>query len=212
MLEKNEKITLSGQEALEALKEIEFILISLHKMGSFYAEKPGAIEEYRKATTDFIDNGSITQRLTKVRAIISRHFDDSLGDDEMDDIERYFSDLVFWKPGQPLSPKTHNIELDAPPSGMIQQITCKQSELLVVLNNQQNEHVLITFHNPTDFKGTSPMSIEACDIREEKYCAPSQNTDSTAATKNQNRYCFTTHQEKKVILSVIADSYSVEQI
>ncbi|WWG65658.1 hypothetical protein VRB21_21600 [Pseudomonas poae] len=93
MLEQNQKIVLTGKEALDVLKEIEYILISLHKMGSFYAEKPGALEEYRKATTDFIDDCAVTQRLSKVRTIISQHFDDSLGDDELDDIERHFSDL-----------------------------------------------------------------------------------------------------------------------
>lgn len=70
MLEKNKEIILVGEEALEALKEIEFILISLHKIGSFYADKPGAVEEYRRTTTDFIDNCEVTKRLARVRTII----------------------------------------------------------------------------------------------------------------------------------------------
>lgn len=39
MLEKNQRITLTGDEALDALKEIEFILISLHKMGQLLRRK-----------------------------------------------------------------------------------------------------------------------------------------------------------------------------
>jgi hypothetical protein len=39
MLEKNKRITFSGEEIMEDLKEVELILISLHKMGSFYGEK-----------------------------------------------------------------------------------------------------------------------------------------------------------------------------
>ncbi|GAB0079781.1 hypothetical protein TOC8171_51900 [Pseudomonas syringae] len=54
MLESNKKISLSGDEALEILADIEFILISLHKMGSYYQDKP--TEDYQKATTNFIDN------------------------------------------------------------------------------------------------------------------------------------------------------------
>ena len=46
MLEKNKKIILTGEDALEALANIEFIMISLHKMGSYYSDKP--VEEYRK--------------------------------------------------------------------------------------------------------------------------------------------------------------------
>jgi hypothetical protein len=98
MLKSNEKIVLSGDEALEILSELEFILISLHNMGSFYADKPFALEEYRKETTDFIDNCGVTRRLAQVRKIISQHFDDTRGEDDMDDIERHVADLVLWRP------------------------------------------------------------------------------------------------------------------
>ncbi|WP_122468830.1 hypothetical protein [Pseudomonas viridiflava] len=96
MLESNRKISLSGDEALEILADIEFILISLHKMGSYYQDKP--IEDYQKATTDFIDNEKITQRLAKVRKIISENFDSTLGEDDMDDMERHLEGIKFWKP------------------------------------------------------------------------------------------------------------------
>ncbi|MBA1232910.1 hypothetical protein G7013_25030 [Pseudomonas viridiflava] len=96
MLESNRKISLSGDEALEILADIEFILISLHKMGSYYQDKP--IEDYQKATTDFIDNEKITQRLARVRKIISENFDSTLGEDDMDDMERHLEGIKFWKP------------------------------------------------------------------------------------------------------------------
>lgn len=96
MLEKNKQIVLNGKDALEVLADIEFILISLHKMGSYYADKP--VEDYRKATTDFIDNEKVTQRLAKVRKIISKNFDSTLGDDDMDDIERHLEEIKFWTP------------------------------------------------------------------------------------------------------------------
>ncbi|SCZ27301.1 hypothetical protein SAMN03159313_2183 [Pseudomonas sp. NFIX46] len=40
MLENNKTIEINGEDALEVLAEIEFILISLHKMGSYYCDKP----------------------------------------------------------------------------------------------------------------------------------------------------------------------------
>ncbi len=46
MLVQNKKIALNEKEALDTLKEIESILIFLHKMGSYYAYNPGAVEEY----------------------------------------------------------------------------------------------------------------------------------------------------------------------
>ncbi|WP_248744490.1 MULTISPECIES: hypothetical protein [unclassified Pseudomonas] len=96
MLETNKKIELKGEDALEALAELEFILISLHKMGSYYSDK--SVEDYQKATTNFIDNEKVTHRLAKIRKIISKSFDTTLGDDDMDDIERHVENIQFWKP------------------------------------------------------------------------------------------------------------------
>lgn len=96
MLNTNKKIIISGESALEALAEIEFILISLHKMGSYYSDKP--IADYQRATTYFIDNEKITQKLAKVRRILSVSVDNTLGEDDMDDIERHMKNIEFWKP------------------------------------------------------------------------------------------------------------------
>ncbi|WDH23152.1 hypothetical protein [Pseudomonas chlororaphis] len=96
MLRKNKKISLSGEAALEILTEIEFILISLHKIGSHYIDKP--VADYRQATTVFIDNEKVTERLARVRRVISEQFDTTLGEDDMDDIERHMEHLEYWKP------------------------------------------------------------------------------------------------------------------
>jgi hypothetical protein len=65
-------------------------------MGSYYSDKP--IADYQRATTDFIDNEKITQKLAKVRRILSESFDNTLGKDDMDDIERHMKNIDFWKP------------------------------------------------------------------------------------------------------------------
>ncbi|WP_416363699.1 hypothetical protein [Pseudomonas sp. NFX183] len=211
MLEQNKKIVLTGKEVLDALKEIEFILISLHKMGSYYAEKPGALEEYRKATTDFIDDCAVTQRLAKVRRIVSMPFDDSLGDDEMDDIERYFSDLKFWEPSQPMNrtnPSTEKITIS---KGIIEQVTCKRNELLVFFTDQQDQSLLITFHNPAAFKSINAITSQ-CEIHEEKDSNLSQEVARIAPDKPGKSYCFKDCSSGEVIFAVIADSYSIERI
>lgn len=96
MLESNRTLSLSGEQALEALAELEFVLISLHKMGAYYRDKP--VADYRRATTDFIDNQQVTQRLARVRRILSEPFDYTLGEDDMDDIERHVQGLDLWRP------------------------------------------------------------------------------------------------------------------
>lgn len=53
-LDTNKKIITSGESALEALAEIEFVLISPHKMGSYDDDK--SIVDYQRATTEFIES------------------------------------------------------------------------------------------------------------------------------------------------------------
>lgn len=70
MLEANKKLVYSGDEVLSVLQEIEFILISLHKIGSYYAETlPNSYEEYAKETTNFIDSNNVCDRLASIRKV-----------------------------------------------------------------------------------------------------------------------------------------------
>jgi hypothetical protein len=108
LLNANEQITLSREEAIEVLKEVEIILISLHKQGAYYGEKFVKEEEkyrieYERETTRFIDEWRVTERLAKVRSIISDKFDTTLGDDDMDDLERALEGIKYWStPGDNL--------------------------------------------------------------------------------------------------------------
>ena len=98
MMEENKEITLTGNEALEILNEINLILMSLHYMGSYYMEKDTG--EYEKETTRFIDEWKVTHRLARIRGMLSEKFDNTLGDDDMDDLERAMEKLKYWeKPG-----------------------------------------------------------------------------------------------------------------
>jgi len=42
----------------------------------------------------------ITHRLAKVRKLISKNFDPTLGKDDMDDIERHLEGIKFWAPNK----------------------------------------------------------------------------------------------------------------
>ncbi len=106
MRESNKSIELEWNEAISILSELEILLISLHKMGAYYGELMIDDEklrsEYEKETTRFIDESLATSRLSKIRGILSSKFDNTLGSDDMDDIERalQFLDTEIWrKPG-----------------------------------------------------------------------------------------------------------------
>ena len=94
----NEKIIYNGEDIVNVLKEIEYILVSLHDMGSYYAENTHAgRDEYEKETTAFIDNSLVCDRLAAVRKKLSEKFDLSLGEDDMDDIERACRNIGYWR-------------------------------------------------------------------------------------------------------------------
>jgi hypothetical protein len=98
MMNENDQIVLSGDDAIEILKEINTILISLHYMGSYYVDKNKV--DYERETTAFIDEWKVTHRLSKIRGILTGKFNNSLGTDEMDDLERAMSNIKYWeKPG-----------------------------------------------------------------------------------------------------------------
>ncbi len=91
----NKKIEYKEREIVYVLKEIELMLMSLKAQGDYYQDKD--ILEYQKETTRFIDEWLVTARLARIRYILSKDFDDTLGEDDMDDLERVMKDLVTWK-------------------------------------------------------------------------------------------------------------------
>jgi hypothetical protein len=99
---KNSKITLTGKRTVRALQEIEFMMISLRKIEDhyFYKEFDSPSQdpdECSRELTRFIRENNFIRRLSVVRSIISEGFDNTLGKDHMDDLERAMEHLVFWE-------------------------------------------------------------------------------------------------------------------
>lgn len=94
MPQNDDSIVLSRQEALSLLREIEVILISLHDMGSYYHDKSRA--DYERETTRFIDEWQVTQKLARMRAVLTVKFDLQIGPDGMDEVERALKDTKYW--------------------------------------------------------------------------------------------------------------------
>ncbi|MDF7758327.1 hypothetical protein PU683_02105 [Kosakonia cowanii] len=104
LLKENEEITLSGEEAVKILTDVEYILISLRDIARHYYDNvDGEITSahrsaYCEETTRFIDENEITKKLASMRAVISEKFNLKPGVDEMDDIERELGNIRYWKP------------------------------------------------------------------------------------------------------------------
>ena len=101
---------MAGEDAVSVLREIEIILISLHKIGSYYATVEfdgGDAGGYAAETCRFVDDWRVTERLATARAILSNAFDATLGEDDMDDLERAMESLPHWAgPGSDAPPRS----------------------------------------------------------------------------------------------------------
>ena len=99
--EDNEKITYDGMQVALILKELDFLVVSFDKIGSYYAEEIRTNrEQYEKETTQFMDNSLVNPRLAKIRTILTQKFNLQEGEDELDDIERICEQIPYWhKPG-----------------------------------------------------------------------------------------------------------------
>ena len=67
----NQKIMYSGDKMLLVLQEIEFMLLSLHKIGSYYFDKDR--REYERETTDFIDHSFINAIQLSIISVVFCH-------------------------------------------------------------------------------------------------------------------------------------------
>jgi len=104
MLKNNEEITLTGKEAIEILKSLDYFVISLNQMARFYSEFDSEIDDrdckFKREVGHFIIKNKIPNILLKSREILLGKFDNELGDDDMGDIERAIENTQYWeKPG-----------------------------------------------------------------------------------------------------------------
>jgi len=95
---KKSYIKIDRDKLLSVLVDIEYMLISLRKKGSFYGESlPEKYGEYCAETTAFIDDHEITRKLARMRTILSAGFE-TVGEDGLSDIERALEGLECWAP------------------------------------------------------------------------------------------------------------------
>lgn len=98
LLSNNMSIRISGEELVRVFLEIDLALISLHRIGAYYGAADQMNQgDYEHETTRFIVNWRVTDRLANARRIISEHFDRTLGEDDMGDLERAAETQNYWR-------------------------------------------------------------------------------------------------------------------
>ena len=105
MIEKNKIISYSWDEIVSMYKELEYMVVSLDHLISWFAvSKDEEFDErgFEKELTDFICNSRIPDRLSYLRYLLKLKIDDTAGDDDMGDMERAMenANIQYWeKPG-----------------------------------------------------------------------------------------------------------------
>jgi hypothetical protein len=89
------EIRISRGDALRALRHLEMIVLSLDRIGS--ASVDMTKEEYDTASSEFLDDWGVTEKLAEVREILSDQFSRDAGEDGMDDLERELEDTPHWR-------------------------------------------------------------------------------------------------------------------
>ncbi|KUY29941.1 DUF4303 domain-containing protein [Elizabethkingia ursingii] len=104
MSKSNNKIRLSEEEALKIIIDLDQIVVSLDKIKSHFAEDCD-FQKHDKILSDYIINEKVNQTLAQIRGLLSSKFSLSVGEDNMDDLERACSTNRYWTP--------ENNEMDA---------------------------------------------------------------------------------------------------
>ncbi|KUG12173.1 hypothetical protein BEI02_17695 [Elizabethkingia sp. HvH-WGS333] len=104
MSKSNNKIKLSEEEAVKIIVDLDQIVVSLDKIKSHFAEDSN-FQKHDKTLSDYIINQKVNQTLAQIRGLLSSKFSLSVGEDDMDDLERACSTNRYWTP--------ENNEMDA---------------------------------------------------------------------------------------------------
>ena len=98
MNSKNKNIHLDGTEALEIIKKRDQFVVSLEKIKSYHGDPRNekTVEEENHALANYIIEIKLGTELASIRGVLRSKFDLSLGEDDMDDVERYCDTNTYW--------------------------------------------------------------------------------------------------------------------
>lgn len=90
----DDAIKIPKERLVSVLRNLEMIVVSLDRIGSAAADL--GPEEYRRASSDFLDDWDVARRLASARRILSEPFSDEVGPDDMDELERELQHVEHW--------------------------------------------------------------------------------------------------------------------
>ena len=97
MSKSDNKIKLSEEEAVKIIIDLDQIVVSLDKIKSHFTDDID-FQKHDKTLSDYIINEKVNQILAQIRGLISSKFSLSVGEDDMDDLERACSTNRYWSP------------------------------------------------------------------------------------------------------------------
>lgn len=112
MLYNNQNIHIEGQEALELIKKLDKIIVSLGKIKTYHSDPRNnkTNEEKDKAIASYVIENNVAKELAYIRGFLSSKFDLSLGEDDMDDVERFCDNNEYWSPKKKKNSKNATID------------------------------------------------------------------------------------------------------
>jgi hypothetical protein len=97
------RLSYSRDEIISILRDLNMIVPSLARPGS-----AAHVDTERDAAhvRDFVDQWQVAPRLARIRHILSEPFPMTLGNDDMDELERLMQDVPHWTESHPDPPPT----------------------------------------------------------------------------------------------------------
>ncbi|NIF18067.1 hypothetical protein [Pantoea sp. Cy-639] len=100
MLEEKE-VKISGEEAVDILWELEYLLISLRNIGLYYYMREEVTEnderDYCIETARFVCGSQMISRLERIKGKLSDRFEACYGQEELDVFRKKLRRKRFWK-------------------------------------------------------------------------------------------------------------------
>ena len=82
----------SEENIVNILKDINEMVVSLDRMDSVYHEF--SEEEWKDELINYLISKKVSQKLSKIRTVLSEPFSNDLGDDDMSFLEREMQDVL----------------------------------------------------------------------------------------------------------------------
>ncbi len=87
----NKKFALDKKELIAVLRDLNFIVVSLDRIGSFCTDLDE--HEHNDLLAKFVTDRNVFRKLASMRSILSEPFSD---EPDSDELEREMEDLKYW--------------------------------------------------------------------------------------------------------------------